>query len=289
MSTDVPALRRAISIMSTMADQPDVRFRSSELSEVLGISKATCYSLLMCLVEAGWLERDEENKTYALGASLVGLGSAASRRHAGLSEASTAIQAMSRQLGVQCLVAAAMGDQIVVVDRALPPGGRVPSASPLGPRTRLAPPAGMVYMSWAPKDEFTAWLERHDVTGRSEQQRYLAAARVVRARGYAGGLEDNQQQLVRLLNQLPLASDPKSRQQVAAEISDILQHGVNFISSPVFGPDGSVPLALTIINPSDVMVGARFEQMARQLTRTAAKVTKAMGGRAPTEICLSDT
>jgi DNA-binding IclR family transcriptional regulator len=203
-------------------------------------------------------------------------------------EASAAIQALSQELGVQCLVAAAIKDDIVVVDRAIPAGTLVQVVTPLAPHTKLAPPAGMVYMSWVDQDRFIAWLRRHGVAERADQQRYLAAARVVRARGYAGGLENNQSQLLKLLKRLSVATDVESRQQVAGEITGILQHGVNFISSPVFAPDGSVPLALTIINPPDAIVGSKFDKMTGQLTKAAARVTRAMGGRQPAGIFRDD-
>jgi DNA-binding IclR family transcriptional regulator len=278
VKTPVPAVERAIAILTLMADHPDTRFRSSEIARALRISKATGFSIMVCLQEAGLLERYPD-KTYALGPVLATLGSAAHQRHPGLIQASAEIQLLSRKFQVRCYVAVRTSNDILVVERTAPSGHLPAEMAPTGPRTTMTPPAGLVYMSWEPPHAFDAWLSANGVVEPSEQQRYRDAARIVRERGYAGGLESHQAQLLILLNQLSGLGGSRSKEEVATEISDVLRHGVNFLSAPVFSADGSVTLALTIIDPPEAVARPHYDAMVNELKAAASRVTDTLRGR----------
>src|SRR4051794_5405754 len=51
----------------------------SELAKRVGISQATCHSIVIQLADAGYLLRAPRTKRYRLGPKLVGLGRAAER------------------------------------------------------------------------------------------------------------------------------------------------------------------------------------------------------------------
>jgi DNA-binding IclR family transcriptional regulator len=280
VTTPVPAVERAVAILTLMAQQPETRYRSSELARELKISKATCFSILVVLQEAGLLERYED-KTYALGPLLAAIGAAAQRRHPGLLYASAEVQQLSRKLQVQCYVAVRTAEEIIVVERTVPLGHISAQSSFNGPRTRFAPPAGLVYMSWEEPKAFDEWLEAHGVVEKGKQDRYRDAARIVRERGYAGGLESQQAQLLILLSQMSSSRGSKSKELVASELSNVLRHGVNFLSAPVFSADGSVTLALTIIDPPEAVAGSQFDTMVAELKAAAGRVTSSVGGTAP--------
>ena len=68
---------------------------------------------------------------------------------------------------------------------------------------------------------------------------------------------------------------------LARELVDVLRHGVDFISAPVFSSDGAAHLALAVLLPSESFVGDGFAELARELLAAAARVTAAIGGRTP--------
>ena len=111
--------------------------------------------------------------------------------------------------------------------------------------------------------------------------RYRHAAAVVRARGYAGGLETSQEQLATILERLSDVNSEPARMALARELVDLLRHGVDFISAPVFSADGAVHLALAVLLPPESFVGDGFDELARELLAAASWVTAAIGGKAP--------
>ena len=262
-----------------LASRPTEAQRGSSVAQALGLSPATCHSLLSCLSDAGLIVRDSA-KAYSLGPVLAALGSAAQSRQEGLFEAREEIRGLAARLGVPFSITIASNDEIVTVDRAQPPGPWEPRALP--GRVPFVPPAGLVYTSWLASTDFDAWLTRHGKRDPTEMARYRHAAAVVRERGYAGGLETSQEQLATILEQLTDVTSEPARMALARELVDLLRHGVDFISAPVFSSDGVVHLALAVLLPSESFVGDGFAELARELLVAAARVTAAIGGKTPT-------
>lgn len=73
--TVAPALGRGIMLLRTLA-QTSVPMTLSELSETIGASRSTVYSLLATLHEYGMIDKDPLHKTYRLGVGTFELGSA---------------------------------------------------------------------------------------------------------------------------------------------------------------------------------------------------------------------
>ncbi len=279
MAVRVPALERGIDVLLFLASRPAEAQRGSEVAQALGLSPATCHSLLSCLTDAGLIVRDS-SKAYSLGPVLASLGYAAQSRQEGLFEAREEIRGLAARLGVPFSITIASNDELVTVDRALPPGPWEPRALPN--RLPLVPPAGLVYKSWLPRADFDAWLIRNGKQDPTEMDRYRHAAAVVRERGYAGGLETSQDQLATVLEQLSDVNSEPARMALARELVDLLRHGVDFISAPVFSSDGAVHLSLGVLLPSESFVGDGFAELARELLAAAGRVTAAIGGKIPT-------
>lgn len=70
----VPALDRADVVLSLLINEP-YRWKLSDLSKQLNISKSTLYSLLVTMERLKWVNRDR-NETYAIGSALGRYGSA---------------------------------------------------------------------------------------------------------------------------------------------------------------------------------------------------------------------
>ncbi len=80
------------------------------------------------------------------------------------------------------------------------------------------------------------------------------------------------------------ASDVNSepaRMALARELIDVLRHGVDFISAPIFSSDGAVHLALAVLLPSESFVGNGFAELTRELLAATSRVTAAIGGKTP--------
>ncbi len=74
-ATRAPALERGIALLQVLASSQ--RDRSlAELSDAIGVSRSTVYSLLMTLQRARLVQKDPRHKTYRLGIGLFELGSA---------------------------------------------------------------------------------------------------------------------------------------------------------------------------------------------------------------------
>ncbi len=278
MAVRVPALERGIDVLLFLASRPAEAQRGSAVAQALGLSPATCHSLLSCLSDAGLIVRDSA-KAYSLGPVLAALGSAAQSRQEGLFEAREEIRELAARLGVPVSITVAGNDEVVTVDRALPPGPGEPRAVP--GRVPLVPPVGLVFMSWLAPADFDAWLTRHGKHDPTEMARYRHAAAVVRERGYAGGLETSQEHLATVLEQLSDVNSEPARMALARELVDLLRHGVDFITAPVFSSDGTVHLALAVLVPAESFVGDGFAELARELLAAAARVTAAIGGKTP--------
>lgn len=70
----VPALDRANAVLTVLRDEP-YRWKLSDLSKMIGISKSTLHSLLATMERLQWVSRDR-NETYAIGSAIGRFGSA---------------------------------------------------------------------------------------------------------------------------------------------------------------------------------------------------------------------
>ncbi|WP_263707418.1 IclR family transcriptional regulator [Shouchella tritolerans] len=71
---NVPALDRANAVLNVLRDEP-YRWKLSDLSKMIGISKSTLHSLLVTMERLQWVSRDR-NETYAIGSAIGRFGSA---------------------------------------------------------------------------------------------------------------------------------------------------------------------------------------------------------------------
>jgi len=75
----VPALDRASAVLDVIGGEP-YKWKLSDLSKTIGISKSTLYSLLVTMERLQWVSRDR-NETYAIGSALGRYGSAFFRQY----------------------------------------------------------------------------------------------------------------------------------------------------------------------------------------------------------------
>ena len=76
----VPILERALIVLETLAQQPQ-GMGTSELARVLGMPKNSVFRILTTLHLSGYLQRDDDGKTYRLSRKVLALGYAALDEH----------------------------------------------------------------------------------------------------------------------------------------------------------------------------------------------------------------
>ena len=207
------------------------------------------------------------------------------------------MEAVAEELGVECVASAVAGDQMVLIATANTRRSRDVPIN-MGQRIPFAPPLGTVFVAWASPDAQKGWLDR---LGKDPQKRQAIVATLteVRKHGYSVGRGRNWHREVPavLARMSPTANSPGDA-EVAQELMRLVRtlpadfespaagtpgDGVRTISTPVFGPDGSVVLALSLMEATGHSLGDEASGHAQRLIAAAAKVTSALGGVRPAE------
>ena len=277
MARPAPSIDRTVAILNFLAAHPDDAFTLSELCRRVGITKATAHAMLNALADAGYLLRHPTDKTFTLGPALIAVGSAAAaRRMEVVDYAREEMRRLADALRVQVVATIAMGEEIVVLARE---GTAEPFRVTLdvGQRLPLVPPIGTVFVAWSPPSEIDRWLRRagKDVTV-AQVDRYRAAVDAVRRRGWSVGVEVP----------VPLASETLLEElahdeYLLLELEKAHTYRLSHISAPVFGPDGSVVLALNLLGFPGLLRAEQVPELADRLVAAALTVTKSIHGRAP--------
>lgn len=288
MARPSPSVERTVAVLDFLAAHPDEAFTLSELCRRVDLTKATGHAMLNALAEAGYLLRHPSDKTFTLGPALIAIGSAAAaRRMQVVDHAREEMRRLAADLGVQVLASAAMGDEIVMLGRSGEPEPFGVSVQ-VGQRLPLVPPLGTVFVAWSGPDEIDRWLRRVGAgTPAADLDRYRAAVDAVRRRGWSVGLDPETR--VRLGAALEgeaaaveaLLDQLGHQEYSLLELERAASYRLSHIAAPVFGPDGEVVLALTLIGFRGELDAGRIPALGERLQAAALAVTKSIHGRAP--------
>jgi DNA-binding IclR family transcriptional regulator len=154
-----------------------------------------------------------------------------------------------------------------------------------------------VFLAWAGPDAVDEWLDRlgPDAT-EDDKGRLRAALAVIRRRGYALNLEAVANlTLSRALSGRGAPADHR-RQALAVAVEELaheeyllqeLEAGATYrlsqVSAPVFGADGAVALALTVVGLPEKLSGEEIPRYGDALVSAARRVTASIHGRPPSE------
>lgn len=284
MARRSPAIDRTVAVLNHLAAHPRERFTLSELARALDLNKATAHAMLTTLTDAGYLVRDPEQLTYALGPALIAVGNAALETYPAATLAQAPMEELASEFDLAVLASTAIGDEIVILESA-------GSAQPLGInvqpglRLPLVPPLGTVFVAWSPRADIDRWLGRlgPDAT-EADLDRYRRALDTVRARGYSVGLGgDEQQRLVESLQADGRSRPPSTpgEEYALVELAESSAYRINHIGAPVFGPDARVVLALFLIGFRGSIPASDVPRYADRLVDAANRVTAELRGRVP--------
>jgi DNA-binding IclR family transcriptional regulator len=281
-----PAVERAVAVLNFLAAHPDERFTLSEIARSTGLNKATLHAILAALTESGYVLREEERKTYGLGPTLVALGGAAVESNPAVQLAVPHMQALSEELGLDCVASTAIEDQIVILQRTSSPGPFGIEIQP-GQRLPLAPPLGTVFVAWSSPAEIDRWLAKVGPSAsKADIRRYRQAVESVRARGYSLGLGPEVLRRVEGPRHRRRSLEENVRairvdEYALIELDNSATYRLNHIGAPIFGPDGRVTLALFLIGFQGDIPAAEVPRYAERLRYSCAAVTEKIGGREP--------
>jgi DNA-binding IclR family transcriptional regulator len=203
------------------------------------------------------------------------------------------MERVATEIGTECVAIAPVDDQLVVLASAGSPSGGA-EFTRVGQRMPFVPPIGTPFLAWAPESDVAAWLARagQPLTDEVRAQHLELLARV-RDRGWSLSLGDDRHN--ELLDAIERYSegDPEGRAHVqrlgtelayrfepAHELDEAGEYDVRLLSVPVFGPDGSVVLSLTLWGLPYPSTGADVHRYL-EIVRTAAQaIGKSIGERA---------
>ncbi len=289
MARPAPAVERTVALLEFLSSHPNEAFSLSELARRLEMNKATGHAMVAALTDAGYLLRHPMDNTYSLGPALIAVGNAAGARQFEVVDyARGEMDQLSRELRVQCVASAAIGDEIVLLARS---GETEPLSLsvPVGQRLPLVPPLGTVFLAWESPDAIDRWLRRLGPrSGNTALDRYREAVATVRRRGYSLGLEPAPATSPRGRRTLrdaavEVVEDHPHDEYILLELENAAPYRLSHIAAPVFGADGRVALALTLMGFRHQLSAGEVPEYAERLRDAALAVTRSIHGRHPNE------
>ncbi|MBO0849698.1 MAG: flavin reductase [Pseudonocardia sp.] len=229
-------------------------------------------------------------------ASLVAVPEPDFISHLRLADASRAeLERVAAEVGTECLAIAPVDDQLVVLASAGTPS-RGTEFTRVGQRMPFVPPIGATFVAWADDDAVRAWLAR---AGRplseAERDHHAELLARVRARGWSLSLGgDGRAEHDELLDAIDSYSEGKHGgrarvQRLGAELAHRFEpagglepnaeYDVRLASVPVFGPDGTVVLTLTLWGLPHPCTGADVRRFLDVALSAARAIGKALDDR----------
>ena len=292
-----PQTDRVVALIGLLAAGQDRSLTLAELTRRLNVNKSTCYSMLVALVEAGWLLRDPRRKTYRLGPALIGIGRQAAAGFPALEFAREVLAQLSLELRLHCAAIATDGDSATVLDQVQDPAARGVGL-PIGQSYPLRPPFGAGVVAWSGQGDIDRWLS-HAAPDRHEE--YRSALEAIRCRGFTVELAPaSGSGYRRLLAELQQRSrtnvnDGRSAEELLLELVELADqerylageleldalYPVNDLNAPVFNEDRTPGMVLAVSGFTRPLRGSEVLAMGRRLLSATNELTRALGGMMP--------
>jgi len=188
-----PALAalRAAEVLRHVARHPGEPLTLTALATRLAVSPAAMHAVLDALVQSGFLERNEKDRTFRLGPESVVLGSAARQQLDDVALAAAAASRIADTHALRASVLARRGEEILVLDGVGEQGLGLDLEIP-GNRVVFAAPLGAVFASRLPHHGVVAWFQRAGIDPASPlAERYRAELERIADRGWSLGSVSN--------------------------------------------------------------------------------------------------
>ncbi|MFN3336577.1 MAG: IclR family transcriptional regulator [Thermomicrobium sp.] len=245
-----PAVWRAVASLNALARASD-GMTLSELARAIGEAKSTLHAVLITLVEAGLLVREEATKRYRLGPHVLVLAGAYARQSDLLRAFTEVARPLARELGETVQLAVLQGREVLYIGKQ--EGTQwVRLASEVGTRLPAhATSLGKCLLAWLPEEELERLLAEGPfvaLTPRTITDPVVLRAELARVReqGYAVDRGET--------------------------LSDVWCFG-----APVRDASGAVIAALSISVPVTRITAQRSEELIAAAQRAAEQVSRRLG------------
>lgn len=290
-----PPTERVVALLDFLAQHPDQRFGLSDLARRTGLSKPTCLGIATTLTEAGYLTRDDPDKTYRLGPGLISLGRAAQQSLRAGPAAREQLRRLSVEFATSAALSAVLDDRITVLELVAAPNAHLGVQA--GQSYPFAPPVGLMFVLWDDA-ALQDWLARQPtIPLRSESERLRRVIAECRSDGYlverltpggqrlyammAGLSSDLPDELRALLGEL--VSDIGERVYLRSEAGGRGRHDISVISAPVYDHHQRQAMVVSL-HAQRALTDTEITRWARGLLRTADALTGQLGGSKPTSL-----
>lgn len=249
----VQALDRALGLLEVLAAKPGLTL--SELAAESGQAVATVFRALATLQAHGMVECEEPGQVWHIGAGAFRVGSAFLRRTKVVERARAGMDQLMRETGETANLGIEAQDEVLFLSQVetheairafFPPGTRGPMH---------VSGIGKALLAWFPPDKVAGIVARRGLPAFTPQslgtpQALLADLAAIRARGYS--IDDQER-----------------------------APGMRCIAAPIFNVHGEPVAGVSVSGPAFRMPLEDAARLGALVQGVAARVTEAIGGRAP--------
>jgi DNA-binding IclR family transcriptional regulator len=287
-----PAALRTLDVLDLLATEPKSSLSLSDIAKRLALPRATCQSLLLALVDRGFLVRHQPSITYSLGPACLRVGNAAREAAPLAILAEPEARALAEQTGLSVGVVARAGNGTSIVSSTPAASMFAVSLRP-GRGAPLMAPFGAVFFAWADDDEVERWQSacQPPLTA-AERMRMVAALQAIRVRGYSIGAapDDEIAGALSTLSEHPPGTSSPERRQIDAHMREMasLEYlvpetlpdrpmRISQMSAPIFDdhPGSSeVNLAIMLLGPPQRLEPAAIGQLGDLILAAANRISR---------------
>jgi DNA-binding IclR family transcriptional regulator len=275
-----PALSaaRGLDIIDLLAAAPSRSMTMSDIARATGINIASCHAVLTVLAERGYLVRDHQTKTYALGAVVYAAGQAALTAQPLLAHAEKAARSLVAELRIRVMMSAAVGEEIVGIVAIGDADGSAPLLRTGDRRPRL-PPIGAPFVAWSGEPAIEAWLGLAPAGDRTTLRRAVEA---IRDRGFEVLLQTTETSRLALqLRGMAEPGSPRGYHRLGPDMAlpDLIEpdaiYDVTMIAAPIFDRHGACAFNLCLGPFPDPLAGQAILTLADRLLETCVAIMHA--------------
>jgi IclR family transcriptional regulator, KDG regulon repressor len=246
---NVRAVERAIQILNSFDDDHPER-GISEISEVVGLHKATTHRILTTLLNNGLIERSADGLRYKLGIRLVDLGFNVTRRMDVRREALPYISQLAKQLDEAVDLSLLDQMQVLYIEM-IQSHHALTIAATVGRRLpAYCTASGKVFLAHMPLEQVKEYLSKPLIPTTkntiTDPEAILQQLKTIQEQGYS--IDEEEMEL-----------------------------GVRAIAAPIYNQKGRVMAAVSIPGPISRLEKRRIPEMAVELMQTTSAISRRFG------------